>query len=265
FGGRLFLKRTNSPPPAFVFVGAGFLGLIIGLILMMWGESRLGALLFLYGGFLGPVLGIGSFLIPMILGNPVPANTCSSNGQAAGKNCPKRKLILSLGLILFLFVSFYLEAKGIIRSAYLLRASVVSFVLLKNFRILKKPTNSGMLAWILQISCWALLVGFWPSVLWPSLALHFNHIIFIGTVSLMIFGVITRVSLAHGGFGFEPEKKSRALMMVLIFLLAALLMRVMAPFFPQVYFSHLAYASIFWILAAFIWLARFIRCLLKNH
>ena len=120
---------------------------------------------------------------------------------------------------------------------------------------LLKPLTTGILNRCLWGSAWMVVLGVWPPVLHPSFAVHGAHILFIGALSLMVFAIMTRVSLSHGGHPLTVEKKAKGLWMLLIFLGAALVTRLLAPF-VQNYYSHLAYASIFWIAAAICWSAQ---------
>ncbi|MDO8519544.1 MAG: NnrS family protein, partial [Deltaproteobacteria bacterium] len=197
---RLF-KGPFAPAPPFVLTAFGNLSALAGIVILLINDFHpcspplLTAArgLFFYGFFLGGVLGIGSLLIPMILGagnlpqSPTPLSTTVSRLPHIGK--------FSL-LGLSLAGSFFVDAYVGIRWGSLIRAIVVGILLLK-WPLFQRPPK-GILYWMLWLSGWILLVGFWPAVLRPDLALHTNHTIFIGTVSLMIFGIATRVTLAHG-------------------------------------------------------------------
>jgi uncharacterized protein involved in response to NO len=126
------------------------------------------------------------------------------------------------------------------------------------WRILGWPRAGTMLAIMVWVSCWMVILGLVIRVTVPGYAIHGAHIYYIGGVSVMIFAVATRVSLAHGGHGLAMERRSGFLIAILTLLGIALLVRVSAPWFPNVYNSHLAYAAMAWVLAAVCWGIRLI-------
>ena len=89
-------------------------------------------------------------------------------------------------------------------------------------------------------------------ILSPQHFIHGAHILFIGSLSLMIFAIASRVTLAHGGHDLGLEQRSKALLVMMILLCLALVTRLLAPM-SQSYFLHLALASCFWIGSLVAW------------
>ena len=272
FGLPRFLRAAFHPAPSFILVGLGLFSAFFGDLLFLFHD--IGWLspsffvfakgLFFYGMFLGLVLGVGTQLIPSIIGlgrqslgqvqSPTPLNRPAFD----------QKAIARFGLYgLILFASFVLESFWDIFWGRFVRALLVTFVVLFHWRIYQTPKAKGILVWCLWLSAWMLVLGVWPGVLFSAYAVHEAHILFIGSVSLMIFGVMTRVTLAHGEHDRTPELKSRGLFLLLAFLLTALLTRLLSPFVLN-YYSHLAYASLFWILAALCWMVTFMPKVIKG-
>jgi uncharacterized protein involved in response to NO len=76
---------------------------------------------------------------------------------------------------------------------------------------------------------------------------------FIGGFTLLILAVATRVTLSHGGHELARERRSWPLRIGLAAGLLALLARVGAPFSPDLYFEHLAWAGLLWIAGNLFW------------
>lgn len=264
FGVKRILKGPFKPAPSFALAAIGNLSAFAGGTLLLINDFHpcspqvlfLARGLLFYVFFLGGVLGIGSLLIPMILGS-TPLPQAPTPLSAPKLRITEISKYAFFGLLLI--ASFIVEIFWGTRWGALIRACVITY-LLTTWPLFRLPPK-GILYWILWISGWCLMIGFWPSVIRPDLAVHANHLIFIGTVSLMIFGISTRVTLTHGGLSRLPEKNSKALMVVLVLLILALITRVFAVMAPD-YASHLAYASLFWICGALVWLVRFGRALL---
>ena len=260
-----FLKSVFRPTPSFILVAFGIFSVLTGDILFCLHDKYLlsagwvffARLLVFYALFFFLVLGIGTQLVPSILGIARPqASTIQPPTPLNQPTTDWRALFRFILYGILIFFSFVMEAFLNMEWGRLLRAVVVTFIMLYHWRIyLLKPLTTGILNRCLWGSAWMVVLGVWPPVLHPSFAVHGAHILFIGALSLMVFVIMTRVSLSHGGHPLTVEKKAKGLWMLLIFLGAALVTRLLAPF-VQNYYSHLAYASIFWIAAAICWSAQ---------
>lgn len=260
FGYKRMSGASLKPPPSFIFVGAGImLGIISSFILSY--ESALlnyprllvlGHQGYYYGLCYGLVLGIGTQLIPNLMG------TRSQLGQIqpTPMHAVEQDALLRSQYIKFsgLFIlSFLIEAFVSDSAGKLIRAALASFILLFRWNIYRRPAQKTVMTWCLWLCSWFLMIGGWPQIFWPSYAIHLNHLIFIGALSLMIFAIATRVSLAHGGYSLDPERKSKILIATAVLLILSVMARVAAPFSPSEYNNHLAYASLSWIAACLVW------------
>lgn len=260
FGVRRIRVAMHTPPPSFVLVGFGLgFGLLGAGILCVHDVAKLpsalavfGRQIFVYGMFYGVVLGIGSQLLPRIMGtrSNVLLQLGPTHMNPAKQDAKKTGRFLIVGVLLM--VSFALEAWVSVQAGWLLRAIVVSVVVVVVWRIYRLPATRGVLAWCLWISAWMLVLGGWPGAVEPSLHVHGIHVLFIGSLSLMILSVATRVVLSHGGHDQTLELRSKALWAMLVCLIVAMATRVAAPWIGQ-YFSHLAYASVMWMIATLCW------------
>jgi len=266
FGITRIQRSAHFPIPSFVLVGLGLFGFAVGNLLMasasVWNIAphwqKLARLLAFQGLFLGLGLGIGSQLIPSIMGTlkQKPGEPCQPT-PLSFETLKRRKIFFFLGYGLILWGSFFLEAFIHQQIALFLRAFLITSLLFGKWRIHTRPSVPGILSWCLWTCSWMLALGYWPGALYPAYSLHGNHIIFIGSLSLMIFAIASRVTLAHGGYSREAEKKSIFVTLLLFLMLLAMATRVSAPWVPNP-FSHYAYASLLWIVSVLIWGSFFI-------
>lgn len=252
---RRFRQRTQSPPEPFLFVGVGMGGAVLGVILLILGDLGwiggswllFGRLLFLQGYVLALVLGVGSRLVPALLGRgPMPDKTDGSS-----KLNSQLKLFSALA---FLFVlSYVLEAFLEGPSGAVLRSLLMTFVAFRFWKIQLRPARKGYQPFWLWVSAWFLLLGQWGATLWPAYRQHSLHVVFVSGLGLMTLMIATRVSLAHGGHGLELEKNSKAIVAGSLLIILAAATRVSAAFSAHIYQSHLVYASCAWILGLVVW------------
>ncbi|MDB6005281.1 MAG: hypothetical protein JWR15_2268, partial [Prosthecobacter sp.] len=156
---RILKFRQEAPPPQMLLALTGLGCGISGAALLLSPETlldpqrlRLANLLLYQGLLLPPVLGIGSFVFPRMLGgdfgDPQTAAQC------------RVKLVRSLATALLLVTSFFLEASGQVITGYVLRAFVAAGYLIIEVRW--KIAQSGSLTTGLF---WAMILG------WLGLAL----------------------------------------------------------------------------------------------
>ena len=74
-----------------------------------------------------------------------------------------------------------------------------------------------------------------------------------GALTLLVLAVGTRVVLSHGGHPLAEETRSWPLRLGLVTGFVAILARVAAGFLPSTYFTHLAWAAVFWIGGVVFW------------
>lgn len=258
------IRHTTQPlPPALRMGGAGLLSGLIGSVLITIGDYfslppellHAARTAFVLGLPMGLMLGIGTRLIPTLLGlSNTPILPTPTPATAAAVAPPKYRRGEGYALLWIVSFGFDTWTTAPLPWGFLLRALLVSEILLRHWRIWRLPVQRGVLAWCLYASTWAMFIGSWAPALSPRYSIHLEHLVFIGGISLMIFAISTRVTIAHGGHSFAPEKNSWRLRLMAACLALALLARLSAPFVTN-YFPHLAYAALTWILAAFCWLA----------
>ena len=280
FGFRRFRARSHNPPPSFVFVGVGILMGIAGLSLVLMGDFSLttpncvllGRELYYQGLMLSLILGVGTRLIPALLGHqdmPLAQIAQSSSRVSSKRAGLDSEFIKQVAAALLLVLSFVVEVWISVLLGRGLRAAVVSLISISKWKMGTYPKERSRLAFWLWISCWMLNLGLWGYALIPSYAIHLLHLTFIGGFGLMTLMIATRVTLAHGGHDMGLEDRSKALTWTGILIVLAAFTRAAAPLIPAAYFSHLAYAASAWILGLLVWglvfLGRMFRVISSEH
>ena len=248
---RRFFKRKSNPPDSFLLVGFGLLSGMIGCGILTYAEFssvsassyQLGRLFFLQAYILYLVLGVGSRLIPALLGY----------GSLPRKNGEPSQIALYAFLSFLFFLSFILETYFSARGGNLLRALVISFLCFKFWKLYKMPLRKGFQPFWLWSSGWLLVLGQWGIVLFPRYRIHLLHIILVSGLALMTLMIAVRVSLSHGKHDLSLEKNSRSLWIAAFLLAFAGMTRFSAGVLPDLYQSHLTYAAYTWVIGAILW------------
>ncbi|HEU5247791.1 MAG TPA: NnrS family protein [Candidatus Udaeobacter sp.] len=247
----------DLPPPHFVLVLLGFLNAIAGIFLITAAKSmtngvfanQLGALMLNEGFVLFPILGVGAFFFPKLLGGarPEPADL-----QIAAALWGKRAAIAALtGLVIW--GSFAMEALGWTRSAAIVCGLTTLFYFVARGRLFKKPSGPPFMAQCFRLGALLLVAGLLLPAALPAYRVANLHLTFIGGFTVILFTVSTRVVLGHSGHVHLFQKRLRFLIASLALLVLAMLARVSADFIPPERNSHLVYAALIWLLAATIW------------
>jgi uncharacterized protein involved in response to NO len=249
--------RTDLPPPPFVLVLFGLLNAIAGIFLITAAKSRtngafanqLGNLMLNEGFVLFPILGVGAFFFPKLLGGAKPE---PSDLRIATALWIKRALIAAL-TALVIWSSFVLEALGWMRTAALVRGITTLTYFITQGRVLEKPSGPPFLANCFRLGALLLTAGLLLPAALPGYRLANLHLTFIGGFSIILFTVSTRVIIGHAGQSHLFRKRLRFLVAALALLVVAMVARVGADFIPQARDSHLVYAALIWLLAATVW------------
>ncbi len=255
-------KETLDPPLEFVWIPIAIFHGMVGSLIMIfvqfgWASPWLlaaGKPMVEQGFLLSVVMGVGGFLGPRLMGfyqliKPSEISRKEREFQIPG---PRIQIHLIAGVLLF--CSFWLEGLGYRAWAYGLRALLVTSEFLWTGSITHFPKVSDFFAKLLWISFWMVVIGYWMVVIFPLYRTIMLHLVFIGGFSLMTFSVATMVTLSHAGEAVKLHHPLLVLWIVAIGLGCALILRVLAVFFPSFYFNVLGVASAFWLLAGVSWL-----------
>lgn len=248
---RVIRFRKEAPPPqmllALTGLACGIAGTAMQLSPMTWMDPqrlRLANLLLYQGLLLPPVLGIGSFVFPRMLGGDFGDPKTAAQSKA--------KLVRAMAATVLIVGSFFLEVGGHVMAGYTLRAVIALMYLLIEVRW--KPQQAGSLTTGLF---WALGSGFLGLVLsglfYPQ-HVSVEHLLYIGGFGMLMLIVGSRVLFGHSGDldGFFVKSKW---VRFLIFLgILAATTRATPAWVPSTTVSHHIYAAITWGLLSVLWL-----------
>lgn len=255
-----FFSKKRKPPPSFLFIGVGILFGLLGSVLLYLDErgsvsaefNLMGRSLFYHGMMLSFVIGVGSRLIPVLLGHEANPMTQEASPRAS----PSLGILVGLALVYFL--SFPVELFLSLESGRVARVAVLLFVSIRFWRIFAPPVRQGALPFWLRIAGIMLLIGQGSFALFPGYAVHGIHLTFAGGYSLLTLLIATRVVLSHGSYDLSFELKSRWLHVIGALVAASAFARFLAPLAPTSYVHHLAYASFGWSLGVGAWAILFL-------
>jgi uncharacterized protein involved in response to NO len=260
FVGTMATRARNAhdlPPPNFVLVAFGFLNAIAGIFLITTARSmanglfanQLSTLMLNEGFVLFPILGVGAFFFPKLLGGAKPE---PSDLRIVTALWVKRAVIALLTAVV-IWSSFVLEALGWIRTAALVRGLTTLTYFITQGHLLEKPSGPPFLAQCFRLGALLLVAGLFLPVALPTYRLANLHLTFIGGFSIILFTVSTRVIIGHAGQSHLFRKRLRFLITALALLIIAMVARVGADFVPPARNAHLVYAALIWLLAAIVW------------
>ncbi len=246
-----FLKRTANPPNAFIFVAVGVFTGTLGLILLILSKfnlvsddlSMLGRLFFYQAYILSFVLGIGSRLIPSLLGHAPPPDICQKGMSV--KTYAVFAIIFVGSYLVEVFLSHFI---GVI-----LRNLIILYVAIVSWKIYLPPKRKAVQAYGIWISCLFMVVGYIGASLSKTYYIHLIHLFYISGLSLLTIMVASRVTLAHGGHKMQMEINSKPLIAIIVLFVLAGLTRISAGLMPDLYLSHLLYAASVWIVGMLVW------------
>jgi uncharacterized protein involved in response to NO len=190
----------RRPPHSFVWIPAALAFGMIGALATgvggalgpdYWTLHELGRGLVLQGLFVGLVLGVGSFAVPLM-----------TRGEAAPDAEPGlgRVKLLHLGAVALLLASFAVETWLSVRLGLALRGAVAGAVLLFAGRLHRPPDRPGLIRWSIWIAAWCVPLGYAAAALSPWSVKGPLHVTFIGGFGLLALSVGAQVILGHGGY-----------------------------------------------------------------
>lgn len=253
-GTRVIFFRKSLPPPAMLLAATGLICGIVGTAIWLtpaWleipGIQRLAGLLLYQGFLLGPVMGVGIFLFPRLLGGDF--------GEPATKRDVRRALIGMILAALILLTSFAVEVWVNPWIGQLMRGAAFVFALSQvRWRRPEGAASPGTLANALRIWCLPLaLLGLVGPALFPLQHIALEHLLFIGGFGLLCLIAGSRVLLGHSG-SLELFAQSSWIARGIVFAtVLAAITRASANFMPKIIISHYEYAAWSWLLGVMLW------------
>lgn len=245
-------KRKANPPFSFVFVFVGlFLWLISGL-LSAFTMLDIFKRLHYEGAIAAIIMGVGSRLIPGILGH----SDIIMKQNTEVKIKPLYSIVpISYYFIIFSFILSYLLPTP---WGEYLRGIVVFFVAVNYWQIFSRPKDKTALTQCLWICSWMIAFSFILRAFWPTGYIHASHMFFISGVVLICLLIATRVLQAHGPKDKNIENK-KVLYLITFLIIFSGLTRIVAYLIPHMYMSHLGYSALTLDIAVGIWAYHFLR------
>lgn len=253
---RVVRFRKEMPPPQMLLALTGLGCGIAGAVMLGFPalaatpeRYRFAGLLLYQGLLLPPVLGIGSFLFPRMLGGAF-----GEPGSAREAGAKRRRALIAAVLLVG---SFFLEADGWVAAGVLLRLGVAAGYLLLEVRWRRQPGGAqrGTLA---RGLLWALgsgAAGLALAAVFPVQRVSVEHLLYAGGFGPLMLVVGSRVLFGHSGEveGFERRSWTARTLIFLALLAAAT--RATTGFLPQLTVTHHVYAALTWAAVGGLWLA----------
>ena len=254
-GARALSRRSEAMPPPMLLAALGLLCGITGTALWLdpaWHSSaatyRLAGLLLYQGLLLGPIMGVGSFLFPRLLGGEF--------GEPTPGPEMRRAWVRTILAAATLLVSFAVEVWWHPQTGVILRAVAVAIALSGiRWRRAADDPPAGTLANALRVWCLPLtFLGVATPAFAYSRHTTLEHLLFIGGFGLLCLIVASRVLFGHSGALPEFAQKSRTARTIVALVVVAAFTRASAEFWPKIIISHHLYAAGLWAIAALVWL-----------
>lgn len=248
---RFFAGSRALPPPGFslaflsVFMAAlALLGLSCGWANRSPELYHLHRLVSYQGFLMLPLLGVGSYLFPRILGDSGPSGKKVSGQRRAVS------VWLSSALIL---VSFGIEAYGSIPLGNLIRMSALLLWAFGAVPGVVKFRSTSTRAWSLRLGLLLIAIAFLCRVLWPDKVFAFEHILFLCGFTQLMLLVADRVSIGHGDNPEAVPSRSLRWRWIVWLLLLTAATRATADLVPSTRVSHHIYAAVMLVVIFGIW------------
>jgi hypothetical protein len=253
-------RRT---PDAFVLlpfaIGQGLLG--AGLLAARSAgraginAERLGKLLVEEGVFICLLLGLGTFLVPLVTGRETPPDSASTSGSRL-----RRLGFAMVGVGLLATFVIQVAAGSIVspetgtRWGYGLRAGLALVTGIVALGLHHRPARAGTARRLTWIAMWLLPISLALVAVFPGQhRVGFLHLMLVGSFSLAALSIGAHVTFGHCGRHDLRDGKSWMMRIVGSLVLLAAFTRVSADFLPSSYVPHLGSASLLWVIALFIW------------
>lgn len=250
---RRIFKRKENPPFSFIFIFVGIGLWMVSAFMSIFMMSDAFKNLHYEGAITAIILGVGSRLIPGILGHSDIIQYQKEHYEAT-KSFLKTIPLHFIGIIIVFISSYFLtEYFGSI-----VRMFVVLFISFFYWKIYIFPKERNALTWSIWISCWCIAGSFVLKAFWQDGFIHASHAFFLTGIVLLTLLIATRVLVSHGPRDKRLEN-SKILYAVSFLLILTAATRVSAFLMPDQYYQHLAYSSFVLVIAVVLWSWRYLR------
>jgi len=252
-------QRKDLPPPGFVLVGLALACAAMGAVISViqnFSELNAGWITFQkllsYQGFvLLPILGIGPFIFPRLLGRPNPPEFPESPRPHEGW---VRAALLALATGLVVLLSFVVEALAWHRTGHAIRFLIISIYVLVQMP-LHPPKPFNALGGSIPVALACVLAGFLGIAFFPFYRVALLHLTLMGGFAVVTFVVATRVVFGHGGHVGRLSGRNRWLALAAGLIWLGMATRISGDLWPKLMASHYSYGAFLWIAGVLLWSA----------
>ncbi|MEZ5303020.1 MAG: NnrS family protein [Verrucomicrobiales bacterium] len=248
---RVIRFKKEPIPPQMLLALTGLLCGIVGALMHMIPafavspeRVRIANLLLYQGMLLPPVLGVGAFIFPRMLGG---ASVNRETLGATGGRCSR-----AAGAAVLIVGSLFLEAAGHSVAGPLTRAMAAMVYLVAEVRWERRETGS-----LTSGLYWALALGWLGLALPPfryAQRIPIEHLLYIGGFGMLMLVVGSRVLFGHSGNLPQFFVKSNWVRFLVFLGVLAAATRATPAWVPMTTISHHIYAAITWIILSVCWL-----------
>jgi len=255
------VKGRSVPPPGIALTA---MGLFCGIFGAAWsalfgftGDMHwtLFSQRLLYQAFiLLPLLGVGGFIFPMILGTP--NNHARLGGPKMSKEW-KTKVAESALLGTLLIFTYWIEVHGQLKMMSWVRVALCGVWITKESGWLSRKKAKGVMPFSLRAGIVCLLGSMIATGILNENKIALDHMLYMGGFGLITMMVATRVIYGHSGQGDKFQKWIKPLIWCVGLLLFGMATRVSADFMDHINdhikVSHHIYATGCWVVVSIIW------------
>lgn len=255
------VKGGSVPPPGMALTA---MGLLCGIFGAAWsalfgftGDMHwtLFSQRLLYQAFiLLPLLGVGGFIFPMILG------TTNKHAKLSGPTMSKKwklKAAESALLGILLVFTYWIEVHGQLKMMSWVRVALCGVWITKESGWLSRNKAKGVMPLSLRAGIACLLGGMIATGILDENKIALDHMLYMGGFGLITMMVATRVIYGHSGQGDKFQKWVKPLIWCVGLLLFGMATRVSADFMDHINdhikVSHHIYAAGCWAAVSIIW------------
>lgn len=246
-------KRKQNPPYSFVFIFVGLILWAVSSILNIFIESDALMRLHYEGAIAAIILGVGSRLIPGILGHIEIVGAQRSQYE---QPLPIIKTVpLHFFALIAAFVVSYFLSEEI---GNWIRLAVVTFISFNYWKLYLAPKDETALTWCIWFSAWLITLSFALRAIWTDAGIHASHSFFINGIALLSFLIATRVLVSHGPKKKELENE-KVLYIVTFLVFLSAITRVSAYLMEESYQHHIGYSALILSGAVILWGWKYLR------
>jgi hypothetical protein len=255
------ILRKTVPPPAMILAAMGIFSGTLGAAWMAtagFTGNILGyafAQRLLYQAFiLLPLLGIGAYIFPMILGTTHYQTKINENKiTTAWKIKAAESGLLGTLIILSYWIEVQAGTPDQAKSMSWVRLALCFVWLTKESGWLRHNTAKGTMSFGLKAGIVCVLGSMLTTGIFQQHRIALDHSLYAGGFALITMMVAARVLYAHSGQEEKFRLWIKPLTITSGLILFTMLTRVTADFFPRVVISHHIYAALLWVIVSFIW------------